>query len=305
MKYPEIYLPKEIIENLSKIFPLPVKPIKPNLPIEPKKSQTFFGFIAGIILACIFFFIQVPIIALILLGASIYSLFSNTEKEKYKDDISKYNSAVIKYNRDLEEYEKDIQITDSHNYQEHKRNQAIESILKKSTKHSENIDYKKGVSHNYFKAYLIEHFKDSIFESVSIQVKNYPTYYENESNIYITDFAYIDKYINLKIDIEIDEPYTFEKKQAIHLNDQKRNDFFLQNNWIVIRFAEEQVINHPELCCEFIAKVINCFYYDHLSLIKFDSKLPKVPKWNSESVKKLIDADYRNSYLNGKIYFRL
>ncbi|XGB38886.1 MAG: hypothetical protein LVT47_11740 [Cyanobacteria bacterium LVE1205-1] len=73
------------------------------------------------------------------------------------------------------------------------------------------------------------------------------------------DFAYM--HGNLYIDIEIDEPYVYSSKKPYHyLYDSKesnRNGFFLNRNWLVIWFAEEQVCRCAESCCTFVAQVIN------------------------------------------------
>jgi hypothetical protein len=77
---------------------------------------------------------------------------------------------------------------------------------------------------------------------------------------YNPDFAYIDKEINLFIDIEIDEPYISNNRKPIHyvgyFKDKIRNDFFNNRGWIVIRFSEEQVVRYPHSCCKFIAQQI-------------------------------------------------
>lgn len=307
MNYPQLFLSSGFLENTDKVFPPPVKPIEPVEPVEPVEPsniRTFFTFILVIFIAVFLFFIKLPfIIPVILVGGFLY--YSYSEKEEYKNDLRKYTSDVTSFNKAIEQYKIEIEITHPQNYQEYKRIQVSELILNSAAPPIESTDYKKGVSHDYFKRFLVEHFNDSILESTSINVPRYPSYYQNEFNLYVCDFAYIDKYINLKIDIEIDEPYTFETKQPIHLNDKKRNDFFIQNNWAVIRFAEEQVILYPELCCNYIKEVINCFYCDYSGFRNLKTPLPKVPKWNSESVKILIAKNYRDTYLNGKIYFTL
>lgn len=305
MNYPQLFLPKGLVENFDKVFPLPMKPVRPLRPNAPENGAIILGSVVAIVFSSILFFIGLEIFGLIIIVGSLFSIFSNSDKSRYENELRSYELAISSFNKNLKEYEEDIKTFNNQNYQLKKRNQSNEVILSSSSKHIIRKDYKKGVSHNYFRGYLAERFGDSIIENVSIDNQRYLSYHEKELNLYITDFAYIDKYTNLKIDIEIDEPYTFQDKQPVHLNDKDRNDFFLKNNWIVIRFAEEQVINHPELCCEYIAKIIHCFDCDFIKLKTLKSNIPEVQKWNSVTVKNLISSNYRDSYLNGKIYFKL
>lgn len=82
---------------------------------------------------------------------------------------------------------------------------------------------------------------------------------------YYPDIAIIAE--GLFIDIEIDEPYSDEDGQPIHYVenisgnsysvDERRNSFMLNEGWEVIRFAEEQIVRHPQNCIDFINSVIS------------------------------------------------
>lgn len=307
MNYPQLYLPKGFVENFDKIFPPPSKPQIPIPPEKPSKSTFFIVLLSLSGLAGLMILLRITELALIFIGLAIFLLFSNSDKKKIEDDVRLYNKALAAFPKAQQQYITELELLEIHHqtFQEYKRNQANEILLKKSCKHLINQDYKKGTSHNYFKSFLLESFGEDIVESASINNTKYSSYQQNNFNLYITDFAYIDKYINLKIDIEIDEPYTFDKKQPIHLNDQDRNNFFNENNWVVVRFAEEQVVRHPEMCCEYIRSIINCFYSDFMSLKNLKHNLPEVTKWNSQSITRLIAEDYREGYLEGKVYFTL
>jgi hypothetical protein len=69
---------------------------------------------------------------------------------------------------------------------------------------------------------------------------------------YTADFAYIEPAMNLHIDIEVDEPYDYTSRQPRHYigleTEKKRNRFFTDRLWIVIRFSEEQVVRWPDSC---------------------------------------------------------
>lgn len=102
--------------------------------------------------------------------------------------------------------------------------------------------------------YLKNLFSKEIYTDVTI----------NNPNSYIpyqVDIAYIDQSLHLYIDIEIDEPYNDETGEPVYedvlIHENKRHLLFLDKGWLVIRFAEKQVIRQPESCCKVIANVIN------------------------------------------------
>ncbi|MDW8296830.1 MAG: hypothetical protein RMJ97_08090, partial [Raineya sp.] len=107
---------------------------------------------------------------------------------------------------------------------------------------------------------------------------------------------------NLFVDIEIDEPYGFRGK-PIHTigSDEPRNAFFTEKGWIVIRFAEEQVIREPLQCCQFIAQTL-CQLVKDNNLSEIAQNLPELtlfPKvWNSREAQRMFEIRYRDTYLN-------
>lgn len=85
---------------------------------------------------------------------------------------------------------------------------------------------------------------------------------------YMPDFIIKSEHFKFFIDVEIDEPYTnsideFGNKEEgipIHyLNgpDDIRNDFFLNNGWVVIRFSEKQIATQAKLCAYLVENVFN------------------------------------------------
>ena len=107
----------------------------------------------------------------------------------------------------------------------------------------------------------------------------------------------------LSIDIEIDEPYVGNTKAPHHCIDQGkdhiRNQFFTNNNWVVIRFSEKQVVKYPYRCCKVIAQVIakvsgDCTFGRKL---KEMPPLPSEPMWTIKQAKKWAKENYRKTYL--------
>lgn len=107
----------------------------------------------------------------------------------------------------------------------------------------------------------------------------------------------------LSIDIEIDEPYVGNTKAPHHCIDQgkdnRRNQFFTNNNWVVIRFSEKQVVKYPYGCCKVIAQVIAKVSgdYTYISQLHSVPSLPLEPMWTIKQAKKWASVNYRRTYL--------
>jgi hypothetical protein len=114
-------------------------------------------------------------------------------------------------------------------------------------------------------------------------------------------------------DIEIDEPYTLEKKQPIHYINEKNNSYsdekrdfeIIQSNWVVIRFCEEQIIKYPEKCISLILLSIKFFNQQipNLSFNIFVARMildgpPEVNRWTKSESLVLSFKKYREKYLN-------
>ena len=93
---------------------------------------------------------------------------------------------------------------------------------------------------------------------------------------------------NIYIAIEIDEPYSIGSSGAlipIHTvgSDTIRNKYFAILGWSVIRFAEEQVAKHPEMCVEVISHFVST------------GGLPKIKPvkcWTTDEAQSMIDITY-------------
>lgn len=118
---------------------------------------------------------------------------------------------------------------------------------------------------------------------------------------YEPDIAIIEKenHLGIRIDIEIDEPYTGYEQKAIHFigcGDEYRDANLCSLGWIVIRFSEKQVYTEAEKCIGYIKYV--------LSLI--DNTLPHSnfvspqddKKWTSTEAVIMAAKGYREAYLH-------
>lgn len=161
---------------------------------------------------------------------------------------------------------------------------------------------RKGFLEKSFFEYLIKYFgKDNIIiDSTSENVD----YYEE----YSCDFILFDKDFNIKIDIEIDEPYILDTREPIHYigADDKRNEFFLEARWLIIRFCEEQIQKQPDSCCKYIFDKLNTIY----AIIDKGKEDPRlihvpnitlIPQWSKEDSSTLEYFKHREYYLNTQL----
>ena len=168
-------------------------------------------------------------------------------------------------------------------------------ILLQSTPPDQGSKHTSGASEPFFKYYLENYFPNLITQNVNmLNPKNSPGYE------YEPDFAFIDSNSGIHIDIEIDEPYKLKGYNPTHFigQDNKRDDFFLSRNWIVVRFAEEQVCRWPKECCKEIALIVDEItgtYY--LNLFENVDRLPSVPQWTEEDAIDLANKRDRDRYL--------
>lgn len=121
---------------------------------------------------------------------------------------------------------------------------------------------------------------------------------------YTADFLIIEPTTGLHFDVEIDEPICFKTGKATHYigDDDYRNKCFIDANWVVIRFAEEQVSSQPMRCCRFIANTIAGCSGNKSIVEKFNKvpRLDKVTQWSKGQALKLKKSHYRQSYLEAR-----
>jgi hypothetical protein len=155
-----------------------------------------------------------------------------------------------------------------------------------------------GVSENTFLRYLLSYFANQIVcQSVPLEIYGSNRYYW-------ADFILYDRHFGLALDIEIDEPYVGNTGKPHHCldfhKDIIRNRFFLQRNWVIIRFAEIQVVKYPLSCCKTIAQTIAKITGDKRNLMILDS-LPDLPlqkRWTNKEARQMAKNNYRQFYLS-------
>ncbi|RCJ19086.1 hypothetical protein A6770_32415 [Nostoc minutum NIES-26] len=158
-----------------------------------------------------------------------------------------------------------------------------------------NESTKLGASEMEFAAILQKYFEPYIFSQQQLLPLNHKAAYS-------ADFLFVEPNTNLHIDLEIDEPFTFETHEPIHCvgMDDYRNKCFVQANWIVLRFAEEQVASQPLRCLRVLANVISKYTLNNSwqLLFKDVERLTPIWQWTANKSHELSRKNYRNFYLN-------
>jgi hypothetical protein len=321
--YPEIYYPEKLTEfknDWQNIIAETMVSSPPNKPDEvsskPDKPYfvielVFLGFIIssfiGIIAkSWVTFFI------ILFISAFFTLIFYLSEKINYPSKLKEYNEKVSIYNRAYARYEtkkenREIElqtlkktIKSNENKYTDERLKYIENLLKpvilaKKPFH----ENKQGRSEKIFFNYLLKHFGEDIKKDKVIEIFRSGT-------AYIPDFIFEHSQSNLVIDIEIDEPYSLSNNEPIHFynneNDKKRNYYYVNKNWIVVRFSEKQIINTPQSCCKEIAKVILDLTGDdsyYLQLIH-STELNTQKKWSYEEAEIMAQINQREQFKNNQ-----
>lgn len=124
-----------------------------------------------------------------------------------------------------------------------------------------------------------------------------------ETRPFEPDIAIVDKSnSNLRIDIEIDEPYAGLTRQPIHCKgeDFNRDIYFIDRGWMVIRFSEYQVHLQENDCLRYIAEAIKSAIpnYEIPRQLLNQPSLQIEKLWDLVQAQKWEKAKYREQYLN-------
>jgi hypothetical protein len=132
-------------------------------------------------------------------------------------------------------------------------------------------------------AFFIQHLQRvmpeqvQIFQDVCINVsESLPPYYPDIA-------LFVDGRPEIRIDVEIDEPYTIDRKPIHYLScgDQYRDSLLNRHGWTVVRFAVQQIQRAPLACAEYLERIMrNDDYLTGTDII------PVIPRWTrSEALK--------------------
>ena len=157
-----------------------------------------------------------------------------------------------------------------------------------------------GAAEYGFYRHLCRTFGDRIYRRFVVQL---------EGRSYHPDFAFFDPATRLRIDIELDEPYGLHDRLAIHFVepseksgqlvavDKGRDEAFLAGRWLVVRFAESQVVTDPAGCCRVIADIISQITGETFADLAETPPVHPTPRWTREQANLWAEADYRKLFL--------
>jgi very-short-patch-repair endonuclease len=133
-----------------------------------------------------------------------------------------------------------------------------------------------------------------------LKEKKLPVYSNHLINPYHPDIVIIDKAKKIIIDIEIDEPYSYDGELTHYFENEKDNerDIYLQEKGIhIIRFSERQVVYHSKSCLRIIDLFIKSLIDQKLELtLKNLCKSISEPHWTKEFSKLLQQNKSRRQY---------
>lgn len=166
------------------------------------------------------------------------------------------------------------------------RSQFIE--LKKSKEY-----VVKGVTEKKFIEFLGRFFPNRVSQEGELEVPG-----TRIGRVYSPDA--ILRFGEINIVIEIDEPYVGSTRRPTHcINsyDVDRNKVFSENGWMVVRFAEEQIVKQPDECIFFLVDLISTID-SNLWFTPTSMSWPSlVPQWTMAQAEKMAKEGYREKYL--------
>jgi hypothetical protein len=226
-------------------------------------------------------------------------------RDRYKQRLADYQQQLSKYESyQLHRLQPNGKESEQYNSLLQERYKLLKKLLKKIVQPPASQSKggaQQGVSEKQFFIYLCRYF--SGFYDFCMGGE-FPI--PGTSLQYTADFILVHKATGLAIDIEIDEPYDGRTGKPHHCvdrgKDNQRNQFFLERNWVVIRFSELQVVKYPDACCKAIAQIIAHITGDYRGLVQFINVINLLPykQWNTKQAIYMSQVKYRQSYLQYK-----
>lgn len=321
--YPEVYINEEVDSFLKRWKKIVIDKNKPIEPIHPKIPDKV-NFPTFEIIGLIFFLVLITtfengrfyfLLALLFFSLALYVNIKDRIKypsllKDYQNKLNIYLEEKEKFPDKFQQFESNIKSFEFLSNLKHTEFKSLIAEAKPATIIFSNPIV--GKSETKFYLYLIKWFTDTVMQNRVIEIFNYEkeinikeadfTFKMDVENANVPDFYFKHPTFNLNIDIEIDEPYLAESFKPIHYLgnplDVKRNKYFVQKKWIVIRFSEEQIFLTPDSCCREIAELIYDYTGDALYIFKMINipRLERFKKWDYNDCINLSKINGRNSY---------
>jgi hypothetical protein len=165
-----------------------------------------------------------------------------TQVKTYRDSQANSEKKFVEYLIDFEDINNSYPMI---------KTPAFQTIIRS---HRYGIINRRGYKEESFQE-IIENYFNNYFEVSGEVILNTG----DLSRPYEPDIALIGKSkYNIRIDVEIDEPYAGFTRQATHCKgeDIHRDNYFKERGWIVIRFSEYQVHMQPFECLNILYRLI-------------------------------------------------
>ena len=166
--------------------------------------------------------------------------------------------------------------------------------------HREGKLFRRGFTEQMFEDYL----KANLTKSFSI-IGNAEILLGDECRPYEPDIAIIaSSNKNIRIDIEIDEPYNGVTREPTHFigcGDEFRDLNLVNAGWIVMRFTEEQIFCEKDLCLNEIYRLLVSLDSNYaFEILNFTKNLNLGSKkfWTELDAKLMAANNFRESYLH-------
>ncbi len=309
--FPVILIPSSIQQIKSARPPIPTftEPLPQQPGAEPQKVNTTIIAVEAV-------GVTVPSAAIVSQGGTVPGLLlflavGGAIAAQVWQQIKTYPQRKLNHQRETGTYSRKLE-----NYEQKKRHHEHESRLSQSPERVAEFQYRllqevlrrtnshdgdrsvarRGWSEAKFGECLKRYFPGKIHSGLTLNIPNF-------DHPYTADFTYVDSSLNLYIDIEIDEPYVYSSGNPTHFleaeKDSKRNNFFINKGWLVIRFSEEQVVCYPQSCCKTIASAIAEVLGDTSVLNQFANvpNLQEMSRWTQSEAEVMAAEGYRERYL--------
>jgi hypothetical protein len=331
-EFPIVLIPTAITNIQSELPPLPIlsKPVapkRPRLPQPPASPLQPFNprllyVISGMGLVTVLGLLTIHsglgLLALLVLGSFLFWGFwrnqiavpksriaHQQQQQVYEAQTAQYQRQLkalpaqkSEYQNALQQYEARLAQLKAQHYRPEQvakfRQERLQQVLKQTRSYDGNKgDAGEGYSEKILAEQLNRHFPNKIRRRSTLMIPG-------RDHSYQPDFVYIDRTTGLHIDIEVDEPYVYQSWEPIHYvgKDNRRNQFFLERGWVVIRFSEEQVRKNARGCCKVVAKTIAEVTGNPASFVAWKGfpDLKPMSQWTREEATQMALTRRRDGY---------
>jgi very-short-patch-repair endonuclease len=233
----------------------------------------------------------------------LYEKACTDAKKKYQIELSDYKTKIEKYKEAIANWDTVIKEKTSTDYINNLKVSSLNNWLCKYQVNRLVDDEwlpRRGVTEFEFEKILKEQLgANSVVSNQSL----YSLFSNTIPLSYIPDFI-ITFENDLKVIIEIDEPYIGATGAPIHYigcEDDNRDVSILNYHFVIIRFAEIQIVKYPLYCCNLISSI-----HKNISGFKIEqevanSNIQKTKRWSKEEAHRMAFSRFRNSYLGVKL----